>query len=38
MRVERRLSVLENEMFIRIFEPKKEEVIGDWRKLHMRAS
>jgi len=31
---ERRLSVFENKMFRVIFGPKKDEVTGEWRKLH----
>jgi hypothetical protein len=30
----RRLRVFENRLLMRIFGPKKEEVTGDWRKLH----
>ena len=30
----RRLRVLENRVLRRIFEPKREEVTGEWRKLH----
>jgi len=33
LREERRLRVSENRM-MRIFGPKKEEVTGEWRKLH----
>jgi hypothetical protein len=28
------LRVLENRVLRRLFEPKRDEVIGDWRKLH----
>jgi hypothetical protein len=28
------LRVFENRMLRRIFDPKKDEVTGDWRKLH----
>ena len=34
LREERRSSVFENRMRRRIFGPKKDEVIGEWRKLH----
>jgi hypothetical protein len=34
LREERRLRVFENRVFRRIFEPKREEVTGEWRKLH----
>jgi len=35
LREERRLKVFENGVLRRIFEPKKGEVTGDWRrKLH----
>jgi hypothetical protein len=27
--------MFENRVLRRIFEPKREEVIGDWRKLHI---
>jgi hypothetical protein len=33
LREEHRLRVLENRV-LRIFGPKKDEVTGDWRKLH----
>jgi len=33
LREERRLSVFENRM-LRIFGPKRDEVTGEWRKLH----
>jgi hypothetical protein len=33
-REERRLRVFDNRMLRRIFEPKRDEVIGEWRKLH----
>jgi hypothetical protein len=29
-----RLRVFENRMLNRIFGPKRDEVMGDWRKLH----
>jgi len=31
---ERRLRVFENRAFRRIFGPKRDEVTGEWRKLH----
>jgi hypothetical protein len=34
MREERRLRVLENMVLRRIFGPKRDEVAGEWRKLH----
>ena len=34
LREERRLKVLENRLLRRIFEPKRDEVTGEWRKLH----
>ena len=34
MRVERRLRVFENRVLRRIFGPKRNEVTGEWRKLH----
>jgi hypothetical protein len=34
LRVERRLSVFENRVLRRIFEPKRDEETGGWRKLH----
>jgi hypothetical protein len=33
-RKEHRLTVFENRVLRRIFEHKKDEVTGDWRKLH----
>ena len=33
-REERRLRVLENRVLRRIFGPKRDEVTGEWRKLH----
>jgi hypothetical protein len=32
--VERRLRVFENRVLRRIFGPKRDEVTGDWSKLH----
>jgi hypothetical protein len=34
IREEHRLKVLENRVLRRIFGPKRDEVTGDWRKLH----
>jgi hypothetical protein len=34
IREERRLRLFENRLLRRIFGPKKDEVTGDWRKLH----
>jgi hypothetical protein len=34
LREERRLRVFEDRMLRRIFGPKRDEVTGDWRKLH----
>ena len=34
MREERGLRVFEDRALRRIFGPKRDEVIGDWRKLH----
>ena len=34
MREERRLSVFENMVLRRIFGPERDEVTGEWRKLH----
>jgi hypothetical protein len=34
LREERRLRVFENRMLRRIFGPKRDEVKGEWRKLH----
>jgi hypothetical protein len=34
LREERRLRVFENGVLRRIFEPKRDEVTGEWRKLH----
>jgi len=33
LRKERRLRVLENKVLRRIFGPKRDEVIGEWRKI-----
>jgi hypothetical protein len=34
LREERRLRVFDNRMLRRIFRPKRDEVTGEWRKLH----
>jgi hypothetical protein len=34
LREEHRLKVFENRVLRRIFGPKRDEVIGEWRKLH----
>jgi hypothetical protein len=34
LREERRLRVFENKVLRRIFGPRRDEVTGDWRKLH----
>ena len=34
MKEERRLRVFENRVLRRIFGPKRDEVTGEWRKLH----
>jgi hypothetical protein len=34
LREERRLRVFENRVLRRIFVPKRNEVTGEWRKLH----
>jgi len=34
LREERRLGVFENRVLRRVFEPKRDEVTGEWRKLH----
>jgi hypothetical protein len=34
LRKEHRLRVFENRVLRRIFGPKRDEVTGDWRKLH----
>jgi hypothetical protein len=34
LREEQRLQVFENRVLRRIFGPKRDEVTGDWRKLH----
>ena len=34
LRQERRLRVYENRVLRKVFGPKREEVTGQWRKLH----
>jgi hypothetical protein len=34
LREERRLRVFENRVLRRIFGPRRDEVMGEWRKLH----
>jgi hypothetical protein len=34
LREERRLRVFENRVLRRIFEPKRDEITGEWRRLH----
>ena len=34
LREERRLRVFENRVLMRVFGPKRDEVSGEWRKLH----
>jgi hypothetical protein len=34
LREERRLGVFENRVLRRIFGPKRDQVTGEWRKLH----
>ena len=34
MREERKLRVFDNMMLRRIFGPRRDEVTGDWRRLH----
>jgi hypothetical protein len=34
LREERRLRVFENRVLRRIFGPKRDEVMGEWRKMH----
>jgi hypothetical protein len=33
-REDRRLNIFENRVMRRIFGPKRDEVTGEWRKLH----
>jgi len=34
LREERKLKVFENRVLRRIFEPRRDEVTGEWRRLH----
>jgi len=34
LREERRLRVYENRALMRMFRPRRDEVTGEWRKLH----
>jgi hypothetical protein len=34
LREERRLKLFENRVLRRVFGPQRDEVIGEWRKLH----
>jgi hypothetical protein len=34
LREEHRVRVFENRVLRRLFEPKRDEVTGEWRKLH----
>ena len=34
MREERKLRVFENRVLRKVFGPKRDEVTGEWRKLH----
>jgi len=34
LREERRLGVFENRVLRRVFESKRDEVTGEWRKIH----
>jgi hypothetical protein len=36
LREEYRLKVFENKVLRRIFGPKRDEVIGNWRRLHKK--
>jgi len=35
LREERRLRVFENRVLRRVFGPKRDEITGEWRKLHI---
>ena len=37
LREERRLRVFDNRVLRRIHGPKRDELTGEWRKLHMRS-
>ena len=34
MREERRVRVFENRVLMRMFRPKREDITGEWRRLH----
>jgi hypothetical protein len=34
LRVEHRMRVFENRVLRRIFRPKRDEITGEWRKVH----
>jgi hypothetical protein len=34
LREERRLKVFQNRVLRRVFGPKRDEITGEWRKLH----
>jgi hypothetical protein len=36
LREEHRLSMFENRVLRKIYGPKRDEVMGDWRKLHSK--
>jgi len=38
LREKRRLRVFENRVLKRVFGPKRDDVTGEWRKLHKRNS
>ena len=37
LREERRLRVFQNRVLMRIFGPKKDDVTGEWKKLHNKS-
>jgi hypothetical protein len=37
LREERRLRVFEKRVLMRIFGPERDEVTGEWRRLHIRG-
>jgi hypothetical protein len=37
MKGRKRLRIFDNRVLERIFEPKKDEVMGGWRKLHNKV-
>jgi hypothetical protein len=38
LREEHRLRVFENRVLRRVFGPRKDEITGEWRKLHNEVS